>query len=108
MIESKAYKQEEIEIKPYISKGKTEQIRQWEPKCSAALTLKFYNCTLECFDLRKESFDEAPISNLLNVYSVLEPNDTEKMYTFEISKFGENNRSYNLLGKFYLLKIFFK
>ena len=37
MIENKAYKQEETVIYLYLSKGETEQVRQWELEQSAAL-----------------------------------------------------------------------
>lgn len=46
MIENKAGKQEETEIYSYISKGRTEQIRQWEIKqCN----------TLEVYGRRKQT-----------------------------------------------------
>lgn len=49
---------------------------------------------MECLDLRKESFDKAPISNWINVYAMLDPNDTENTYTFETCKLGYNDHKY--------------
>jgi hypothetical protein len=80
----------------FIPTKAREELNKWHdenPNGVQDLILKFYNCALlECLDLWEESFDGAPPSNWINLYSVMEWKEIKKASNFAASQFGETFR----------------
>lgn len=88
----KAYKKEDIEIYAHKSK-RTGQIKKWELKCYTRFNFQFYNFLLKYLNLRKDSFDGAPVFNWKNLYSAPEGRefDLRRSKDFAALIFGEKN-----------------